>query len=38
VAVLTGDARLARLLPGRPETSLEVRNGGIRCRLLVCSP
>jgi putative N6-adenine-specific DNA methylase len=38
VAVLTGDARLARLLPGRPETALEVQNGGIRCRLLVYDP
>jgi putative N6-adenine-specific DNA methylase len=35
VGVLTGDARLAHLLPGRPRETLEVRNGGIRCRLLV---
>lgn len=35
VAVLTADARLARLLPGKPSEVLEVRNGGIRCRLLV---
>jgi putative N6-adenine-specific DNA methylase len=35
VGVLTGDPRLARFLPGAPTRALEVRNGGIRCRLLV---
>ncbi len=35
VGVLAGDPGLARLLPGRPSRTLEVQNGGIRCRFLV---
>jgi putative N6-adenine-specific DNA methylase len=38
VGVLAGDASLARLLPGRPARTLDVRNGGLRCRLLVYQP
>lgn len=38
VGVLAGDPSLARLLPGRPERSVDVRNGGLRCRLLVYRP
>lgn len=35
VGVLAGDPSLARLLPGRPARTVDVRNGGLRCRLLV---
>jgi putative N6-adenine-specific DNA methylase len=38
VGVLAGDPRLARLLPGSPARALDVRNGGLRCRLLVYAP
>jgi putative N6-adenine-specific DNA methylase len=38
VGVLAGDPAIARLLPGRPARSLEVQNGGIRCRFLVYQP
>ena len=38
VGVLAGDPALARLLPGKPARSLEVQNGGIRCRFLVYQP
>ena len=38
VGVLAGDPAIERLLPGRPARSLEVQNGGIRCRFLVYRP
>jgi putative N6-adenine-specific DNA methylase len=38
VGVLAGDPALARLLPGKPARTLEVQNGGIRCRFLVYQP
>jgi putative N6-adenine-specific DNA methylase len=38
VGVLAGDPGLGRLLPGRPTRTLDVRNGGLRCRLLVHHP
>ncbi len=38
VGVLAGDPALARLLPGKPARTLEVQNGGIRCRFLVYRP
>ncbi len=38
VGVLAGSAALARLLPAPADEPLEVRNGGLRCRLLVFGP
>jgi putative N6-adenine-specific DNA methylase len=38
VGVLAPEAPLALLLPGRPVSRLPVRNGGIRCELLVYRP
>lgn len=38
VGVLAGDPVLVRLLPGRPVRTLEVQNGGIRCRFVVYRP
>jgi len=38
VGVLAGGPGLERLLPGKPARTLEVQNGGIRCRFLVYRP
>jgi putative N6-adenine-specific DNA methylase len=38
VGILAGDAAVARTLPGRPARSLEVQNGGIRCKFLIYRP
>jgi putative N6-adenine-specific DNA methylase len=38
VGILAFDPVLASLLPGRPARSIEVQNGGLRCRLLVFRP
>jgi putative N6-adenine-specific DNA methylase len=38
VGVLAGDPALARLLPGSPTRTIDVRSGGLRCRFLVYTP
>jgi putative N6-adenine-specific DNA methylase len=35
VGVVAGNPAMAGLLPGQPRRAVDVRNGGIRCRLLV---
>jgi putative N6-adenine-specific DNA methylase len=38
VGVLSGDLAVTRSLPGKPVRTLEVQNGGIRCRFLAYIP
>jgi putative N6-adenine-specific DNA methylase len=38
VGVVAGNPAMAGLLPGQPRRAVDVRNGGIRCRLLVFYP